>query len=321
MIALSAAHVLSLLSPCETVALVESAARAENSDPNCVVPQRQHLDWAGNTLLTMPAIAAGAICVKFVSVIAANSARRLPVTNGLAVLSDAQTGWLLAIMDAGALTAIRTGAIGALGVKYMTPSDIKSIGIVGCGVQGTWQVISACAVRPIREVFVVRRAAASFDRFVETLAQYIPSTTVVPCSSAQELLKLTDVIITATTSSQPVLPDDSALLTGKHLIAIGSYKPSMQELPNAVFRLTGHLVLDSKFARDEVGEAVHPVQQGILRPADLFTIGQLISGQRTIDVSRTTAYKSAGMALYDLIVAKALYAAALRANIGQEVHL
>ncbi|HEX4618964.1 MAG TPA: ornithine cyclodeaminase family protein [Steroidobacteraceae bacterium] len=321
MIALSAADVLSLLSPAETVPLVEAAALAARRSSDWVVPARQHVRWTQGTLLTMPAIGAGAIAVKLVSVVPGNAGRELPVTNGLLILGDAGTGLPLAIMDAAALTAMRTGAVGALGLKYVTPAAVTSIGIVGAGVQGAWQAITACAVRPVREVFAVRRSTAGFDRFLATLAAHVPGVTVIPCQSAVELLGRTAVIITATTSAEPVLPDDPGLLAGKHFIAIGSYERHMRELPDAVFRLAGHLVLDSEFARREVGEAVRCVQQGILADADLFTVGELAAGARTIDPERTTAYKSAGMALYDLYVAKALYEAARRRGVGQEVSL
>ncbi len=321
MLALSATDVLRLLTPAETVALVESAARAAVGSADWVVPQRQHVKWAQGTLLMMPAIGAGAMAVKLVSVVPGNAARKLPVTNGLLVLADAGTGLALAIMDAAAVTAMRTGAVGALGLKYLTPAGASSVGIVGAGVQGAWQAISACAVRPIRTVFAVRRSAAAFERFRATLAALAPGVTVVACESASELLARTDVIVTATTSAAPVLPDEPQRLSGKHFIAVGSYERHMCELPDAVFRLAGRLVLDSEFARHEVGEAVRPVAQGILGAADLFTIGELVSGARTIEVAGTTAYKSAGMALYDLCVAKALYEAARRRSVGQEITL
>lgn len=321
MIALSAADVLSLLTPAETVGLVESAALAAGGSSEQVVPERQHVRWAHGTLLMMPAIGAGAMAVKLVSVVPANAARELPVTNGLLILADAATGLPLAIVDASSVTALRTGAVGALGVKYTTPAATASIGIVGAGVQGAWQAIAACAVRPIRAVFVVRRTAAGLERFRATLGAHVPGVRVVACESAPEVLARTAVIVTATTSADPVLPDDATLLAGRHFIAIGSYERHMRELPDAVFRLAGHLVLDSEFARHEVGEAVRPVQQGILADADLFTIGELASGRRTLDVAATTAYKSAGMALYDLYVAKALYEAARRRGVGQEVVL
>jgi ornithine cyclodeaminase/alanine dehydrogenase-like protein (mu-crystallin family) len=321
MLALSATDILSLLTPAETVALVESAALAAAGSADWVVPQRQHVKWAQGTLLTMPAIGAGAMAVKLVSVVPGNAATKVPVTNGLLILGDAGTGLPLAIMDAAALTALRTGAVGALGLKYITPAGVDSLGIVGAGVQGAWQAITACAVRPIRTVFAVRRSAAAFERFRATLATHAPALTVVACGSAGEVLSRTQVIVTATTSAEPVLPDDPALLAGKHFIAIGSYERHMRELPDAVCRLAGHLVLDSEFARHEVGEAVRAVEQGALRDTDLFTIGELASDRRSVDVARTTAYKSAGMALYDLYVAKASYEAARRRGVGQEVTL
>lgn len=321
MIALSATEVLSLLTPAETVGLVESAALVAAGSSDWVVPQRQHVKWTEGTLLMMPAIGAGAMAVKLVSVVPGNAARKAPVTNGLLILGDAGTGLPLAIMNAAALTAMRTGAVGALGLKYITPAGVDSVGIVGAGVQGAWQAITACAVRPIRSVFALRRSAAAFERFCSVLAVHAPAVTVVACESAAEVLSRTAVVVTATTSAEPVLPDDPALLAGKHFIAIGSYERHMRELPDAVFRLAGHLVLDSEFARHEVGEALRAVEQGALRDTDLFTIGELAAGRRSVDVERTTAYKSAGMALYDLYVAQALYQAARRRSIGQELAL
>ena len=321
MIALRAADLMSLLTPAETVGIVESAARAAVDGTDCIVPARQHIKWAQGTLLTMPAIGAGALAVKLVSVVPGNAGRQLPVTNGLVLLADAATGLPLSIMDAAALTAMRTGAVGALGLKYTTPAAVATLGIIGAGVQGAWQAITSCAVRPIREVFAVRRSAAGFERFRATVSAHAPQLRVVACESASELLARTGVIVTATTSAEPVLPDDPELLAGRHFIAIGSYERHMRELPDAVFRLAGHLVLDSELARHEVGEAVRPVEHGILADAALFAIGELASGRRTIDVTRTTAYKSAGMALYDLYVAKALYEAARQRGIGQDVTL
>jgi ornithine cyclodeaminase/alanine dehydrogenase-like protein (mu-crystallin family) len=321
MIALTGAEIQDLLDAAATVALVEAAALATLDAGGLVVPKRSHLKWDRGTLLTMPAIGADAMAVKLVSVVPGNAVHGLPVTNGLLLLNDGATGLPLAIMNAAALTAIRTGAVGALGLKHITPAAVASVGIVGTGVQGAWQAITACAVRPIREVFAVRRSAAGFERFAATLAARVPGVTVTACESAAQLLERTQVIITATTSADPVLPDEPRLLEGKHFIAIGSFERHMCELPDAALRLAGHLVLDSEFARHEVGEAVRAVQQEILTDADVFTIGELAAGRRALDVMRTTAYKSAGMALYDLYVARALYQAARRRQVGQEVVL
>src|SRR5882672_3978875 len=144
MLILTHTDLLDLLTPAALVDAAESAARAQDREPP--TPKRQHIEWNGNTLLTMPAVASDLVGVKLVCVVPGNALRNLPVTNGVMVLSDGGTGTPLALMNAAALTAMRTGAVGALGVKYMTPADTRTIGIIGCGVQGSWQAICAAAV-------------------------------------------------------------------------------------------------------------------------------------------------------------------------------
>jgi ornithine cyclodeaminase/alanine dehydrogenase-like protein (mu-crystallin family) len=320
MLILSHADLISLLPPEALIGPAEAAALAQDRREH-YAPRRQHIEWNGNTLLTMPAVATDMIGTKLVCVVPGNATRNLPVTNGVMVLADGETGVPLAVLNAAALTALRTGAVGALGVKYMTPADTHTLGIIGCGVQGAWQAISAAALRPISEVFCVPRSAASYERFTATIRAQAPQLSITPCVDARELLGHTSLIIAATTSDQPVLPDDETLLVDKHFISIGSFRPNMQELPDAVYRLAGHILIDSEAAREEVGDVLGPVGKRIVPSANVFTIGQVISGQRTIDVSRTTAYKSVGMALYDLHVARALYDEARRQQVGCEIVL
>ncbi len=320
MLVLSHADLIDLLPPAALIGPAESAA-LESDQPEYRAPRRQHIEWNGNTYLTMPAVARDMIGTKLVSVVPGNAIRNLPVTNGVMVLADGGTGVPLAVLNAAALTALRTGAVGALGIKHMTPAGTRTLGIIGCGVQGAWQAISASAVRPVSEVFCVPRSPASYERFGATIRAQAPQLQVRPCADARELLRHTDLIIAATTSAQPVLPDDAGVLTGKHFISIGSFRPTMQELPDAVYRLAGHIVIDSQTAREEVGDVIAPLARGIVKSADVFTIGQVISGQRRIDVSGTTAYKTVGMALYDLHVARALYAAATQRHVGHEIAL
>jgi ornithine cyclodeaminase len=127
------------------------------------------------------------------------------------------------------------------------------------------------------------------------------------------------LIIAATTADSPVLPDEADLLEGKHFISVGSYKPNQQELPTSVCRLAGHLVIDSRSAMHETGDVLRPLESGVLRPADVFHIAELVTGQRTVDANATTAFKSAGSALYDLYVAAAFYEHAVASGVGARV--
>jgi ornithine cyclodeaminase len=320
MLVLTQNELLNLLPPLEIVAAVESALRALDAG-QVISPKRLHMHWNDNTLLTMPAAANGSFGIKMVSIVPENASRGLPVTDGLMILNDGATGRPLALMNAAALTAQRTGAVGALGVKYMTPQDVSSIGIVGCGVQGAWQAIFACALRPIREVFCISRSGASFDSFAATVRRQVPQVRLTPCRDSRELLERTTVVIAATTSSQPVLPDEPALLENKHFISVGSFRPTMQELPDSVYRLAGQLAVDSEHAKQEVGDVINALQRGLLEESNVFSIAECVTGRRRLDIARTTAYKTVGAAVYDLFVARAFYAAAQSQGIGREITL
>ncbi len=318
MLILTHSDLLDLLPPASIIEAVQRGVRALQAGA-VAVPDRSHLHWQGSTLLTMPSGNDAFLGIKCVAVTPSNAQRDLPVTSGAMLLLRADTGAPIALMNAAALTCQRTGAVGALGMKYMTPANTDSVGIVGIGAQGLWQAIFACAVRPIETIFYVARTDDAAARFESGLAARVPRVKRVRCGDADELLARTSLIITATTASSPVLPDEPRLLEGKHFISIGSFKPSQQELPASVCRIAGHLAIDSQAALREVGDVLRPLESGVLRSADIFHIGELVTGSRTIDVDRATAFKSVGMALYDLYVAAAFYEHAVASNIGTQV--
>ncbi len=320
MLVLSESDLSGLLTPREVVAAVEGALRAQEAG-EVVAPKRLHMRWGANTLLAMPAATESSRGIKVISVVPGNALRALSVTNGIMLLHDTDTGLPIAIMNAASLTAQRTGAVGALGMKYLTPPETCSIGIVGCGVQGAWQAIFACAVRPIKEIVAVSRSQSSFDRFAATVRRHVPQARVTRCANGHELLKRTALVVTATTSTEPVLPDDPQLLENKHFISVGSYRPNMQELPDSVYRLAGLLAVDSPHAAQEVGDAINPLQKGFIKEGDIFSIAECVIGKRIVDTTRTTVYKSVGAAMYDLFAAQMLYGAAKILGRGCEVNL
>ncbi len=318
MLVLTNEEISSLLSFKETIEAVESAMVSYEGN-SCIVPKRMHIDHGNNTLLCMPAFNDSFFATKLVSVVPDNISKKLPVTIGALLLNDVVTGLPLALMNAEKLTALRTGALGAIGIKYTTPESIESIGLIGCGIQGVHQAIFACSIRNIKQIFAFDNVHSSVEQLSVILNKYHPTVNFVPCSSTKEILDKTTVIITATTSSGAVLPNDASLLEGKHFIGIGSYKSTMQELPDEVFSLAKQLVIDSEFARKETGDIINPIQKGLLKEHDVFTIGKLIKGERAINIHQTTVYKSAGMALYDLFTAEAMYKKAVEKNIGTTI--
>jgi ornithine cyclodeaminase/alanine dehydrogenase-like protein (mu-crystallin family) len=267
----------------------------------------------------MPAGNDAFLGIKCVAVVPSNAQRDLPVTRGAMLLLRADTGEPLALLNAAALTCQRTGAVGALGMKHMTPAATDSVGIVGVGVQGLWQAIFACAVRPIRTIFHVARKDEAAAHFEAELASRFPAVKCVRCADARELVERTTLIVTATTAASPVLPDEADVLQGKHFIGVGSFRPNQQELPTSVCRVAGHLAIDSPAAMHETGDVLRPLESGVLRQADVFHIAELVTGLRTVDVNRATAFKSVGSALYDLYVAAAFYEHAAASGVGAQV--
>jgi ornithine cyclodeaminase len=312
---LSSQDLADLLSPAQVIGTIEHGL-GDYAARKAIVPIRQHTDFGESTLLTMPAIGNKVFGTKVVSVVPSNASRNLPVIHGLMILSDKSTGVPLVVMDAAMLTAQRTGAIGALAVKYTTPPEMDCLGIIGTGVQATWQVIFACAVRNISTVFFVGRSDGNAQRFTERLSRYLPRVRVIRCQHAAELLRSTPAVICATTASDPVLPSEQSALEGKHFISIGSFKPSMRELPSLVYQLAGDVVVDSEAAKTEVGDLIDPIASGVLREDRIFHIADLVVGKKSIDTTGTTAFKSVGMALYDLYAAHAFVAEAERVDRG-----
>lgn len=195
------------------------------------------------------------------------------------------------------------------------------MGIVGCGAQGLQQAVFACAVRPITTVYCLDHSGPNVETFAAKMGMLLPGVAIVRSPSAEHLLEHATAVVTATTSASPVLPDDPAQLRGKHFFGIGSFRPSMQELPDAAYVLAGTLVIDAEHAARETGDILNPLQKGLLKEQDIFTLGALLLGRRQVDVSGTTIFKSAGMALFDLFVAAALVRAAEERNAGHHIAL
>jgi ornithine cyclodeaminase len=304
-----------LLPPHVLIEAIEQSLR-DFAEQRVTVPARQHTHRGDVTLLTMPAVGQYAFGAKVVSVVPSNVTRGLPVIHGLMTLCDGVTGLPLAVLDAAALTAQRTGAVGALGLKHTTPAEVDSIGIVGTGVQGTWQAIFACAVRPIRTIYFVARNEDKAQRFVDRVSRQVPSVRTSRCGDVHELLSRTQVVITATTSSKPVLPGNRHRLERKHFVSVGSFKPTMQELPDSVYALAQEVVVDSDAAQEEVGDLIGPLSSGLIREQNILHIADLVVGKRWIHTAGTTVFKSVGLALYDLYAAQAFCAEAQRLGRG-----
>jgi ornithine cyclodeaminase len=318
MIILNENDILKAIQFDELLECVEKALIIQE-DGNYFMPDRIHLDQGDNVHLLMPAGIPGHFSTKLVSLFPGNKRLNKPVLQGAVLLQDGKTGEFLALLNGAKLTALRTGAVGALGLAYTTPTDLDSVGLIGAGVQGFHQVLMAASVRVLKKVFIYDEQKARVPEFIQRLSEWLPETTFFAEDSVPDLLQKTSAVITATTSLHPVLPDDENLLSGKHFIGIGSYRPDMQEYPFSIYKLLKQIIVDTPLAEQESGDVSKALEKGLIQKDQLYTLGKIIKGNAEVDRSGTTFYKSVGMALFDLLTARKMYENARRLGIGEHI--
>jgi ornithine cyclodeaminase len=285
------------------------------------MPERMHVDRPEGTILYMPCFTDEVSGTKIVSTFPGNLKAGIPTIQGTMILNNSKTGETLAIMDGAMITAYRTGAVGGVGVRYTSREDCKRVGLVGTGVQGFFQLLYACKARPIEHIFLYDRSCERAEAFREQLKNALPHVTIHIARDTSELVQMSEIIITATPSTTPVLPDEAELLKGKHIIAIGSYKYEMRELPPALFQVVDEVYMDTELAVEESGDLIVPLEKGWMQREDYKVFGKVFRslGKTSGNKVSTTLFKSVGMGLFDLLVAEEIYRAALNKGVGIEL--
>lgn len=285
---------------------------------NYEMPSRIHVNHGNNTLLYMPCFLENIFGTKFLSLFPGNSEKDLPVIEGVVILNNAETGKPLAILDGASITTLRTGAVGGVAVRHTTGKNIKSVGLIGSGIQGCQQLIFACKARPsIKHIHLFDLSKERIFDLEEKLKKKLPGVNIIAANSAEDLISHSEVIITATPSVKPVLPDDPELLLNRHYIGIGSYKPEMREFPKSLYKLVENVFIDTNHGFDESGDLITPLQGKWLEKKSFIRMGELIKnpGRYKLENS-TTLFKSVGMALFDITVSEFIYKMALEKELG-----
>lgn len=285
------------------------------------MPQRLHVDYEDNVLLLMPCFTKHYFGTKVVTLFPENPAKNVPVLNGIMVLNDSQTGVPLALLNGPALTAVRTAAVAAVSICHLAPDDACAVGIIGAGVQGFYQARAACSARRITDVFIYDLYPEKASALKDKLLASIGDINVHKVARVEDLLEHTQVVITATTSSEPVLPDEEGLLKGKHFVGIGSYKPDVREFPRTLFGLLETVYIDTEHAMEESGDIIVPLRNGWLRRDQIMTLGRFLIDNESESQARqeTTFFKSVGMALFDVCASTLIYEKAIAKGLGQQI--
>ena len=272
-----------------------------------VMPKRMHLDYANDTFLLMPCITEEYWATKLVSFCPGNRFSGQPSIYGTVVLNDTKTGEPLAIMDGSIITAMRTAAITANGIKFLTSADIHSLGIIGTGFQGVYQALFACSVRNISEVWAFDQNKTNLEHFADKLKDRHPDIKIINAIDSAHVVFNSEVIISATNSPNPVFENSKELFAGKTFVGIGSYKPDCREFPEKLFRQIDQIFVDTIDGKSESGDLITPVRNNWISESDIFPLGSLISGSIALSSNKTRLFKTVGSAIFDLFAAKLIY--------------
>jgi len=290
----------------EWVDAMENALVASNKG-EFVLPKRMHLDYGKNTFLLMPCISDKYWATKLVSTCPDNALSGHPSIYGTVLLNDSRTGEPLAIMNGALITAMRTAAVSAAGIRKLSPPDCHSLGIIGAGKQGVYQAIFACSVRDISDIWVFDINEENTSRFINELDLKCPEVQVHKASSSTEAVKNSELIITSTTSQNPVLENSKELFTAKTFVGIGSYKPDCREFPEQLFRQIDQIFVDTLDGKGESGDLLTPVTEGWISDPNIHQLGKVFSGEIIPTSNPTRMIKTVGSAIFDFFAAKLIY--------------
>lgn len=304
-----------LVSVADAVGALESAFGKLAAGDASVRP-RQRVRAPGGLLHVMPAGIAGgnSLGLKVYSTFAGSGARFF------IMLFDARTGELRALMQADRLGQIRTGAASGLATKLMARSESSVLGLIGAGWQARTQLLAVCSVRPIRTVRLYCRDARHREAFCSEMRELVDAE-IIPVSSARESVEGSDVVVTITSSAEPVL-EGRWLSPGTHINAAGSNQAAKRELDDATMLRASRIVVDLREqATMECGDLIPLVNSGRLRWADVAELADVVSGAipgRT-NPEDITLFESQGIALEDMAVASLAYERAM--SLGVETTL
>jgi ornithine cyclodeaminase/alanine dehydrogenase-like protein (mu-crystallin family) len=317
---LSHADVLAALSP-EDCAEAMASVLAARARGEALMPLRSVVPFEGAAgfMGLMPAWRGGAAPVfslKSLCIIPGNPARGLDSHQGTVTLFDGSTGAPTAILDASAVTSVRTAAVSAVATRLLAREDARVLAILGAGVQGRAHLRALAPVRAFDEVRVYAPSAEHARAMSDGQASV--------AATAEAAVRGADVVVLATSSPEPVISREW-LAPGAHVNAVGASMPSVRELDVDTVAACALFCDSRESLRNEAGEYRLAVEQGAIDGeahvrAELGeVVAGLAPGRR--DAQELTVFRSLGLAVEDLGAAERAVARARELGIGTEVEL
>ncbi len=298
----------------QAVPVVEKAFKAHGLKETLMPPKIYlPLPEFDGDFRAMPAYFDGAAGIKWVNAHPKNPTRHgLPSVLATYILNDPETAVPLAIMDATLLTAVRTGAAGAVAAKYLAHPTPQVVGFVGCGVQAHTLHDALRVVFPNFEV----QAFDLNDKAAKTFAEKAGG----KCATLEQTAG-SDIVCTATPSRSPLLRR-AWIQDGAHINAMGADAPGKQELDPQIL-LDAKLVIDELHQATSSGEINKPFSEGTITPAAIHAdLGEIVAGLKPgREGNEISVFDSTGLAIQDVALAKLIYEQAESQDIGQCIAL
>jgi ornithine cyclodeaminase/alanine dehydrogenase-like protein (mu-crystallin family) len=267
----------------------------------------------------MPAHRAGSTplySLKTVAVFPDNPKRGLDAHQGTVTLFDGETGEVRVLMNASAITAIRTAAVSAVATRLLARKQARVLGILGAGVQAR----SHLEALPLVRNFDTVRISSRTSEHAKALADEVGAEAV---ETAESAVRDADVVVTATSSAEPVLTREW-LKPGAHVNAIGGRPPQMTELDTATIADSAFYVDRRESAQAEAGDYRAAVESGAIGPDHIRgELGEVVIGAKPGRSSddELTVFRSLGLAVEDLAAAEYVVRRARETGVGTEVQL
>jgi ornithine cyclodeaminase len=259
----------------------------------------------------MPAYVSGehaAYGLKAVCVFPGNPAIGKDAHQGSVMLFSAKTGELLALMNASAITAIRTAAVSGVATRLLAREEATDLAIIGAGVQARTHLQAMAVVRPLKRVRVVSRTKESAAKFAADMSpQY--DFPIEPVDTVEAAVRDANVITTVTSAAGPILQRDW-IAPGTHLNVIGSSIPTTREVDTATMAAASLFVDRRESTLNEAGDYLFAAKEGAVGPDHIKAeIGELLIGAKPGRTSSAeiTLFKSLGLAIEDLASAEYIF--------------
>jgi alanine dehydrogenase len=254
----------------------------------------------------MPALGGGHALLKWVTSFPGNPAKGLPTVMGAVLLSSAKDGRFVAVLDAGAVTALRTGAAAVLAAETLGRASAQTAAVIGAGVNG----------EAVARTFLARGRPPLLWDVDDERARSVADRIGARVAADRDEALAADLIVTVTPGRE-ILLQEGALRAGQHVSLMGADGPGKAEIALAELSRT-HVFCDDWEQASHGGECAAAVEAGVLDRDDVTELGAVLagegSGRRGDD--DTTAFDSTGLAIQDLAIALAAMEAAAELDLA-----